>query len=89
LKNNQIKCKASQYVISDIDVQLQAAVPVPTLGGAFWIKYALSVASTNNDIKYCYLCDVGGGFYLEQTSFTDTGSTLSFNSALQGGAFYC
>jgi predicted outer membrane repeat protein len=35
------------------------------------------------------LGDVGGAFYLEQTTFTDVNSILSYNSAILGGAFYC
>lgn len=43
-----------------------------------------------NIIENCYLADVGGAYYLENTDFTDTGaSTYTSNAAVKGGAFYC
>lgn len=60
-----------------------------TNGGAFYIKDATSVTSTSNSISKCYLGDVGGAFYIENSSLDDTSSVYDNNAANLGGAFYC
>ncbi len=55
----------AQFISSDIELALSAVTPVATQGGAFWIKQAISVDALANNIKYCYLGDLGGGYYLE------------------------
>jgi predicted outer membrane repeat protein len=48
------------------------------------------VTSTSNSIKYCYLGDVGGAFYIKNSFLTDSGSTtMSYNAAISGGAINC
>lgn len=57
-----------------------------TIGSLFDISNAASVSSSSNTFKYCYTAASGSVFKLTSTTFTDTGSTFSYNSALNGGA---
>ena len=45
------------------------------------------MTSNSNTVQYCYLCDEGAAFTLYQTTFKDTDSIYSYNSALTGGVF--
>lgn len=61
-----------------------------SIGGAFYIKDSSGVISTSNTISNCYLADVGGAYYLENTGLTDTGGSIfTGNAAVRGGAFNC
>ena len=38
-----------------------------TQGGAFYIKDAVKFTSNSNTYQYCYVSDVGGAFYIENS----------------------
>jgi hypothetical protein len=60
------------------------------MGGAFHIENSLlGVAMTGSHFSNCYNRRIGGIFTLKNTLLTDTGSEYFFNSADQGGVFYC
>lgn len=67
---------------------MTATSPTYDIGGAFYIKDAISVTSSENSIKYCWLCDQGSAYSLSSTTFSDSDSTYDYNAGLQGGLFY-
>lgn len=87
ISSSTFKCKTTAYTTNEPSLSGM----VSTIGGAFYIYGAWGgVTSTLNTYKNCYLGDKGGVFYLESTSFSDTGgSTFSYNAAVYGGAINC
>ena len=84
--SSSFQCKSAAYVTNEPNLASQT----PTIGGAFYIVNAVSFTSTTNTIKWCYLGDTGGAFYLQNTQFWDSGSsTFSYNAAVSGGAITC
>jgi predicted outer membrane repeat protein len=54
------------------------------------MKNAISITSTSNTYKWCYIADKGAIYYLDNTPLTDSGgSQFLHNAAVSGGAIYC
>jgi predicted outer membrane repeat protein len=81
LTDNVLQCKPVTYT--------SVAMGPPQIGGAFYIKDAVSVSSTNNNIKYCYNSDIGGAFHIENSRLIDISSEIRDNTAVYGGAISC
>ena len=51
-------------------------------------KSTIGVASSGNTFKFCTNTHTGSIFYVSETILTDTGSELTSNGAIYGGAIY-
>jgi hypothetical protein len=52
------KCQLTPYTFAtDLDTKINIVSPKYSMGGAFYINSAASIAVLNSQIYNCYLCD--------------------------------
>lgn len=57
-------------------------------GAIYLSKSTLGVQSAGNVFRFCTNTNTGSVFYISETILTDTGSELTSNGAIYGGAIY-
>jgi hypothetical protein len=63
ISNSNFRCQPTAFTVISISAS--------DYGGAFYLKNALSVTSTQNTIQYCYLATSGGAFHIENSKLID------------------
>lgn len=54
-----------------------------SIGGAFYFKDSGILTVNSISVNYCYTCDKGAAFYIENANLVETGtSTYSYNAAI-------